>query len=103
MNETLEVERYREIEAELRKLTSQARIFGGLVSLFLSTTGIWVWVSDAPEYFKLSWTLLCFGLLFGLLWIIFVVEANRAKVELSLHLAKCQVLAQGQPLSHRID
>jgi hypothetical protein len=27
-----------------------------------------------------------------------VVETNRAKVELSLHLAQCQALAQGQLL-----
>jgi uncharacterized membrane protein len=103
MNEALEVERFREIEAELAKLTAQARNLGGFGGLLISTTGIWVWVSDAPEYFKVSWTLLCFGVLFGLSWIACVVEANRAKVELSLHLAKCQVLAQGQPLSHRID
>jgi len=103
MNETLEVERFRDIEVELRQLNSQARRSGGLGSALLSIAGLWVWVSDSPEYSKLSWTLLCFGVLFGLRWIIFVVAANRAKVELSLHLAKCQVLAQGQILGRDLD
>lgn len=96
MNETLEIERCREIEAELRGLASKARLYGSLSTGLLVAAALFAWISGGTEPSKVAWSFLCCGLLFGIQWTIFVVEANRTKVELSLHLAKCQVLAQGQ-------
>ena len=102
MNETLEIERYRDIEAELRVLASKAGTYGNLSFGLLGAAGGFAWLPGAEPQ-KVVWSFLCFGLLLGLKWIGLVVEANRAKMELSLHLAKDQVLAQGQILSRRID
>jgi hypothetical protein len=98
MNETLEIERCREIEADLRAVTSKARFYGSLSTALLVTAGVMVWATDRSEPTALVWSMFCFGMLFGIQWIIFVAEAIRAKLELSLHLAKCQVL--GRTLNH---
>lgn len=96
MNETLEIERYRELEAELRALTSKAYSSGALSGGLLVAAAALAWVLDPAASYKLSWTFLCVGVLCGLRWVIFVIEANRAKVELSVHLAKGQILAPRQ-------
>jgi hypothetical protein len=90
MNDSLEVERYREIEAELHALTSKARVWGSVSGGLLGAAAVFGWLSDGPELLSLRWMSLCLGILFGLHWIALVVEANRAKVELSLHLMKNQ-------------
>lgn len=102
MDETLEVERCREIEAELRGVALKARFYGRTSTGLLVAAALIEWMPSGAEPDKFAWSFLCFGLLSGVQWIIFVVEANRAKVELSLHLAKCHVLAQGRTISRQI-
>ncbi len=96
MNESLEVERTREIEADLRSVSRSAQLYGGLSTAFLVAATVLRWLSDDAESSKLAWSLLCLGVLFGFLWVIFVAEAIRAKIELSLQLAKCQVLGHSR-------
>ena len=102
MDETLEVERCREIEGELRSLGLKARFYGGITQGLLLISSFILLALERDELYKFAWLFLCVGLAFGFVWIIYVVEANRAKVELSLHLAKCQLLAQGQILAKGI-
>jgi hypothetical protein len=92
MDETLELERYRELEALLATVASKARIYGRLSTGLLVTAGLVVWVTDRAVPSTLAWSFLCFGVLFGIQWINFAADAVRARVELAVHLAKCQVL-----------
>jgi hypothetical protein len=94
MDETLEVERCREIEALLEAVASKARIYGSLSTGLLVTAGLVVWATDRATPSTLAWSFLCFGVLFGIQWINFSAEAIRARIELTVHLAKCQVLGR---------
>jgi hypothetical protein len=96
MNESLEIDKTKEIEADWYSVARSARIYGRLSTGLLVAAGSIGWISDKTGPSNLAWTLLCLGVLFGIQWINFAAEALRAKVELSLHLAKCDVLRRAQ-------
>jgi len=92
MNETLEVEKHQKIDTEPCSLVSKARMFSDLSVGLLALAAIGVWIPAGSEPTKLYWSLFCCWVLFGFQCINLVVQANSAKVALSLHLAKYQVL-----------
>jgi hypothetical protein len=95
MNESLEAERYREIGAEIHALASKARTSCAVSSGLIGAAAVIGWTSGESDILNLRWTFLCLGVFFGLRWLALAIETNRARAELSLHLARCQLLARG--------
>jgi hypothetical protein len=94
MNDRLAIERIKEIELDWQSVARSARIYGRLSTGLLVAAGSIGWISDKAAPSNLAWTLLCLGVLFGIQWSNFTAEALRAKLELSIELAKSDLVRQ---------
>ncbi len=95
VNEDLEVEAFHELKGQLQALNIKASRIGFILLALLGNAALLPWY-QIPDLLKFEWTLLCSAVLLGYYYLQIIIEGNRLKMEISLHFARCEILAQGQ-------